>query len=185
MKERRKAAVVLAVCAAPPHGVVFVERAAHLRDHPGQIGLPGGGADEEDAGDLAATALRELHEEVGVARGAVRLVGRLPEVRQRVGRFDVTPFVGVLAAGTELRIDPAETAAVFTIPLARIVAPGALREGHIPVDGLHVPSYILEHGERLVWGLTGRILREFLDAWNSPHQDLRHNLTAALEAPRL
>ena len=185
MKERRKAAVVFAVCASPPHGVVFVERAAHLRDHPGQIGLPGGGIDDADGGDLARTALREMHEEVGVAADAVRLVGRLPEIRQRVGRFDVTTFVGVLGTGTELRIDPSETAAVFTIPLARILTPGALREGHVPFNGLRVPSYILEHEERLVWGLTGRILRAFLDAWHDTTSDLQETLTAALQAPRL
>lgn len=58
--ERRAAAVVLPIFAAPPHGVLFVQRAAHLRHHPGQIALPGGGLDPEDEGDLERAALREL-----------------------------------------------------------------------------------------------------------------------------
>ena len=60
MSVRRKAAVAVAIMGAPPYGVVFVERAAHLRDHPGQIGLPGGRADPEDGGDLRRTVLREI-----------------------------------------------------------------------------------------------------------------------------
>ena len=42
-KGRRPAAVVLGIFEEPPHGVIFIERAAHLRNHAGQIGLPGGG----------------------------------------------------------------------------------------------------------------------------------------------
>ncbi len=59
-EERRPAAVVLGIFEDPPHGVIFIERAAHLRNHAGQIGLPGGGMDAGDEGDLRTTALREM-----------------------------------------------------------------------------------------------------------------------------
>src|SRR5579872_6207566 len=95
MTARRQAAVAIAIFRTPPHGIVFVERAAHLRDHPGQIGLPGGRVHPEDR-DLAATALRELHEEVGIEPVRATIVAELPMLQQRrVNNFDVTPFVAV------------------------------------------------------------------------------------------
>ena len=74
---RRLAAVVMPIFANPPHEVVFVERATHLRRHAGQIAFPGGALDEEDGGDLARAGLRELSEEIGIAPAAVEMVDRL------------------------------------------------------------------------------------------------------------
>ncbi len=150
---RRRAAVVLTIFQGPPHGVVFVERAAHLRDHPGQIGLPGGGVHPEDA-DLAATALRELREEVGIAAPRSAIVAQLPTLSQRVvNNFDVTPFVAVVEP-TELVVDPSESAGAFLVPLATIVGGG-------------LQNFVLEYEGRHIWGLTARILHDFVTAWNA------------------
>ena len=159
---RRPAAVMLAIFSDPPNGVIFVERAAHLRDHPGQIGLPGGGVEAVDR-DREATALRELYEEVGIAANRVRVIGSLPLVRQRINTFDVTPFVAVVEPG-ELIIDSRETAAVFTVPLAKILGP-ALREGEVEFGGLRIASPVLDHDGRRIWGLTARILQLFVTEW--------------------
>jgi 8-oxo-dGTP pyrophosphatase MutT (NUDIX family) len=181
MSVRRKAAVAVAIMGAPPYGIVFVERAAHLRDHPGQIGLPGGRVDPEDGGDLERTALRELREEVGIAPERVRIIDRLPMVSQRVNTFDVTPFVAVVAPGP-LTIDASETAGVFTIPLAVVVS-DALGSGTVTVGERIVETFILDYDEKRVWGLTGHILRSFADAWHDPASGLRAAVKA--ELPRL
>ena len=171
MPERRKAAVAIAIVAEPPHGVLFVERASHLRDHPGQIGLPGGGLDPVDEGNLEQTALRELHEEVGVAPERVTIVGRLAQVSTRVNRFDVTPFIAVIEPGP-FTIDGMETAGMFTIPLEIIVTEG-LQSGTIVFDERIVETYLLDYEDRRVWGLTARILRSFVEAWEDPASGMR------------
>ncbi|HEY0614732.1 MAG TPA: CoA pyrophosphatase [Candidatus Elarobacter sp.] len=177
---RRTAAVALAILEVPPHGVIFIERAAHLRDHPGQIALPGGSVDPGDGGDLRRTALRELREEVGVGPERVRIVGELPVVRQtRANNFDVTPFVAVVAPGP-LTIDGTETAAVFTIPLAVVVE--QLTQGTHTIGELIVETYLLDYESRRVWGLTGHILRRFVEAWTDPANALRAAVEAALVA---
>jgi 8-oxo-dGTP pyrophosphatase MutT (NUDIX family) len=175
---RRTAAVSVAILRTPPHGVVFIERAAHLRDHPGQIALPGGSVDPDDGGDLRRTALRELSEEVGVAQERVTILGQLPVARQtRANNFDVTPFVAVVAPGP-LTIDGTETAAVFTIPLAVIVE--ELTHGTHTIGELTIETYLLDYESRRVWGLTGHILRSFVEAWNDPANPLRAAVEAAL-----
>jgi 8-oxo-dGTP pyrophosphatase MutT (NUDIX family) len=173
---RRQAAVVIAIFRASPHGIVFVERAAHLRDHPGQIGLPGGGVHADDA-NLEATALRELHEEVGIAPERATIVARLPMLRQRfVNNFDVTPFVAVVETG-ELKIDADETASVFLVPLATVLEQG-LRKDRVDYGGLRVSSLVLDYEGRRIWGLTARILHDFIARWGSG--ELRERVTSHL-----
>ena len=76
-----------------PH-VVFTERTNHVEHHKGQMSFPGGACDDID--DCAeTTAIRETHEEIGVQREHVRIVGQLDDMLT-VSNFRVTPFVGVL-----------------------------------------------------------------------------------------
>jgi 8-oxo-dGTP pyrophosphatase MutT (NUDIX family) len=175
---RRQAAVAVAIDVRAPHGIIFVERAAHLRDHPGQIGLPGGSVDPADDGDLERTVTRELFEEVGVARERVRLIDRLPQISQRNNTFDVTPFVAVIAPGP-YTIDGNETAGMFTIPL-QIVLSDALRPGTVDVGAVVVETTLLDFEGRRIWGLTGSILRSFAEAWRDPATGLRAAVEQAL-----
>lgn len=178
------AAVMIAIFADSPHGVVFVERAAHLRRHPSQIGLPGGIADPLDDGKLELTALREMEEELGVDRRLVHVVGRLPALRHELNRLNVTPIVALLEPHTVLRIDGTETAGVFTIPLACIVAPGAVRRDHERSTALGHTIYALKYEGRDVWGFTGRVLRSFAQAWHVPDSALRSGIEAGFRSVR-
>jgi 8-oxo-dGTP pyrophosphatase MutT (NUDIX family) len=152
---------VIAIGAAPPHPVIFIERSAQLRHHPGQIAFPGGGIDPADGDDIARTALRELDEETGIAADRVRLIGRLDDVRGRVNPFIITPFVGIVAPGPAPIPDGGETIAVFTPPLAALLAPGAVHEG-VGADGIETWHFDWEGLH--VWGVTGRILASFVNA---------------------
>jgi len=176
---RRAAAVVLGILTDAPHGVIFIERAPHLRNHAGQIGLPGGGSDPQDGGDLRVTALREMREEVGVASERVRILAELPVVRARVNNYAVTPFVATVTPG-ELRIDASETVGVFTVPLQTVLRD--LRQGTVNIGPIAIETPLLMYGERRIWGLTGNILRTFVDAWNDPQRSLRSEVEAGLRA---
>lgn len=161
----RRAAVTLAIEARPPHGIVFVERAAHLRHHPGEIAFPGGSLDERDGGSLVRAALRELHEEIGVGPERVQIIGQLPRVTPRVTRFVVTPFVAIIEPSTYV-LDPSEIAGLFTIPLAEVLERG-VDDGVVHVGAFRVKTPVFNHGHYRIWGMTGRILREFVDSWKA------------------
>jgi len=164
---------MLAIFADAPHGVVFIERAGHLRRNPGQIGLPGGMTDEMDGSDPATTAVRELYEELGVNPRAIRVVGHLQPQRQASSGLTVTPVVGVLEPHTPLRIDRTETIGAFTVPLAAIVTPGAIREDLSLRLARGKAAYALDYEGRHVWGLTARILKAFADEWHADASALR------------
>lgn len=177
--EWRKAAVVIAVFADEPHDVVFIQRSGHLRHHAGQIGFPGGTADPIDGGNPETTALREIYEELGVTPERVRVTGRLEDVEQASNRFLVTPVIGVVRPGTLLTIDHTETVGVFTVPLAAIVDSGAVYEEVELSAARGMKMYALDYDEHHIWGLTGRILKQFVDAWNAPGSQLRSGIESA------
>ena len=140
--------------------LVLTKRADHLSTHKGQIAFPGGRVDPSDA-DVIVTALRECHEEIGIGPECVQVLGRLDEFTAGYGLV-VTPIVGVIPAHCEFRIDPAETTAVASVPIASLMQPsnGILTE-HLSPGG-H-PNYHFYVNGWDVWGVTARIIAQFLE----------------------
>lgn len=128
--------------------VLFIQRTAHLHDHPGQVAFPGGRSEAEDATPVV-TALREAEEEIGLPRHRVDVLGTLPDYLTSTG-FRVTPVVGLVSPPLELKLDAFEVADVFEAPLAFLLNPrnhqrqslefgGALRQfWSMPFQGYHI-----------------------------------------------
>ena len=97
--ERVRPAAVLIPIVDRPEGltVLLTQRAAHLKNHAGQVSFPGGRLEEHDEGPLAA-ALRETEEEIGLSRQFVRVVGYLESHLVFTG-FHVVPVVAFVAPG--------------------------------------------------------------------------------------
>src|SRR5580765_2151531 len=64
--------------------VIFTQRTAHLKAHSGQVSFPGGRAEPEDP-TPEFTALREAHEEIGLAVERVEVLASLAEYHTRTG----------------------------------------------------------------------------------------------------
>lgn len=124
------------------------------------------------------TALRELEEEIGVAAERVRVVGRLADSKQELNRFIIAPIVGVLDNQTRFRVDGEEIASVFAVPLAAILAAGAVYEDAGITAARGKAMYAFDYEGRHVWGFTGRMLKSFVDAWNAPESPLRREVEA-------
>src|SRR5690606_36817523 len=96
--------------------MIFTLRSAHLKTHRGQVAYPGGKRDPGDP-SLAATALRETHEEIGLPPEAVKVIAPLSQVIA-LHRILVTAYVGVVSGDRPLETSPDEIESGFRAPLA-------------------------------------------------------------------
>jgi 8-oxo-dGTP pyrophosphatase MutT (NUDIX family) len=151
-------AAVLVPIIAHPGGltVLFTQRTAHLRAHSGQVSFPGGRAEPGDASP-EETALRESEEEIGLARGRVEVLARLPEYFTRTG-FRVTPVVGLIEPPLELSPDPGEVEAVFEVPLAFLLDTRNHQRHTREFQGATVGYYAIPYRDRNIWGVTAGML---------------------------
>ncbi|MFF6997909.1 NUDIX hydrolase [Streptomyces sp. NPDC008313] len=152
--------------------LLLMERASSLRSHAGQPSFPGGALDPEDGdpetdGPLRA-ALREAEEETGLDPDGVQVFGVLPRLYIPVSEFVVTPVLGWWRRPTPVGVvDPAETARVFTVPVADLTDP-ANRATAVHPSGFRGPAFLVE--STLVWGFTAGVIDKILHfaGWERP-----------------
>lgn len=169
----RRSAVLL-LFGGDPVSILLVRRSSGSSTHAGQIAFPGGGIEEQDAGDAAHAAVREAHEEAGIAPGSVEVLGTLPEIDIPISNNLVTPVLAWWRSPAPLRADGLEATAAFAVPLSELLAPerrgtSVLRRGERTFNGaaMLLPE---RFGGDLVWGFTGMVLSGLVDAagWGAP-----------------
>lgn len=136
--------------------VLFTRRTAHLKDHSGQVSFPGGRAEPRDP-SAEATALRETHEEIGLAPERVELLGRLPEYHTRTG-FRVTPVVGLVTPPFDLSPDAYEVEEVFEVPLSFLLDPAHHQRQAREFQGRTVHYFAIAYRDYYIWGATAGML---------------------------
>jgi 8-oxo-dGTP pyrophosphatase MutT (NUDIX family) len=166
---RESAVLILLGEESPDSGpdVLILQRAANMRTHAGQPAFPGGACDPGDA-DVAATALREASEEVGLDPASVEVVAHLPTLWIPVSSFLVSPVLAWWRAPHPVRpVDAAEVAHVDRLPIAELVDPAnRLRIRH--PSGWIGPAFRVRG--MLVWGFTAGVLSTLLEmgGWSLP-----------------
>jgi 8-oxo-dGTP pyrophosphatase MutT (NUDIX family) len=140
--------------------ILFTRRSENLAAHSGQIAFPGGSVEESET--LHDAAIREAHEEVGIPRNLVELIGRLDDVITHSG-FLVAPFVGVIHEPFEYVIQEAEVVEVFDVPVESLLDPATLEVRYVAFREKQYPSYFYHYAGHEIWGLTGRMVKAFLD----------------------
>ncbi|WNG50744.1 CoA pyrophosphatase [Archangium minus] len=157
----REAAVLvpLLLREGSPH-ILFTKRPTTLRHHAGQYSFPGGSRDAEDTTPLH-TALRETREELGIDVSGVRVLGALDEV-PTLTEFRIQPFVGVIPQGMEYRPNPDEVEFIIEVPLSHLMDPAIRRTERRTVRGVEYEVDFYTYGSHVIWGATGRILRNLL-----------------------
>ncbi|MEM1104005.1 MAG: CoA pyrophosphatase [Pseudomonadota bacterium] len=162
-KELSAAAVLIPILdKAPEPTVLLTVRSSRMPSHPGQISLPGGRIQTNDASPEDA-ALRETWEETGIHPDYVTPLGELPVHEGGLG-FAVTPIVGVVRPGYRLQADEREVAEIFETPLSRILNE---TEHYIETrrfGGEPLRFRALKDGGRTIWGLTASILYSLHEA---------------------
>ena len=168
-------AVSLVIRANEHLDLLLIKRARSDRDPwSGHMALPGGRRDPGDA-SLLDTAARETLEETGLdlSAGGVHL-GKLDEVAPasvRLPKLTIQPFVFGVPGSAHAHVASREVQAVHWITLDRLRAPETHSDVEIPLPGgaRTFPCYRVV--DEIVWGLTYRILTQFLELY--PDSELR------------
>ncbi|MGC6511212.1 MAG: CoA pyrophosphatase [Parvibaculales bacterium] len=137
--------------------VLFIRRAEKLANHSGQIAFPGGRVDPTDA-TVAAAALREAQEEVGLNPDLVEVLGYGDTYETFTG-YCVVPVVALVQPGFDMLLNPDEVADAFQVPLAHLMDQ---RNHMVASDRFHGRErffYTMPYQDYYIWGVTAGMIR--------------------------
>jgi 8-oxo-dGTP pyrophosphatase MutT (NUDIX family) len=162
----RAAAVLVPLVGEGTHlSLICFERTHEVMEHKGEICFPGGSIESQDS-DPVDAALREAHEELGLARDSVDVLGLLDDVHTTVSNYVITPVVGHLDAMPRLVPDPLEVARPVIVALRDLTKPGAEGVEWREWRGVKRQIYYYPVAGGRIWGATGRILHNLLNVWS-------------------
>ena len=145
--------------------VLFTRRTDTVLTHKGQISFPGGQREDSDV-DTVETALRESYEEIGLEPSRVTVLGELDDVFTAVSSFVITPVVGLVEGGIDdLVLAPDEVKSLLVVPVTQLLDPQVHTTETRSLGEQQYRIHYYTVGDDVVWGATGRIVYQFLKAW--------------------
>ena len=147
----------------PQDGELYLpltRRTDRVATHKGQIALPGGAQEPQDASPWE-TALREANEEIGIDTARVRYLGALSPLFIPASNFNVYPFVGYQDEVPDFYPDPTEVAELLPLPLHGILEPSIKARETWTLRGRQVEVSFYRYQQHVIWGATAMILSEF------------------------
>jgi 8-oxo-dGTP pyrophosphatase MutT (NUDIX family) len=140
--------------------LVLILRKTYKGVHSAQIGFPGGRWENTDK-DMEETALRETHEEVGVAPEEIKVLKKLTKIYIPPSNFWVHPFFGVAEKTPNFVKQESEVEEILEIKLTDFLDENSLLEKTLSTSyakNVSVPAFYLNN--QIVWGATGMMLNE-------------------------
>jgi 8-oxo-dGTP pyrophosphatase MutT (NUDIX family) len=155
---QREAAVLMPIIDRPAElTLLLTQRTRHLSAHAGQISLPGGRREAEDATPVE-TALRETREEVGIRPEEVRVIGAMDCYETRTG-FLITPIIGLVTPDYTLLPNAYEVEEVFEVPLAFLLDPQNHKTHSRTDRGMRYRFHAMPYHDYYIWGATAAMLK--------------------------
>ncbi|MFN4214627.1 NUDIX hydrolase [Exiguobacterium sp.] len=158
--------------------VIFEVRAHTMRRQPGEIAFPGGRVDPGET--PVEAAVRETSEELEMDIDEVEVIGRLQPLATPHRQL-IYPFVGIIPTLPDVHMTE-EVDHLFTVPVDTLLYLDPFHgemewtmnpDQNIPFDRMaNAKAYekrvikmrepFYEHGDYIIWGLTGKILSQFI-----------------------
>ena len=143
--------------------VLFTERSRKVEHHKGQISFPGGRVDDEDD-TFEDAALREAHEEVGLATKDVAILGQVDDAYTNSSNFIVHPYVGLIPHPYHFKINEGEVERIVSVPLDIFFSDDANHKSDsVKIKGNVYPGTAYHFEGHIIWGATARMMENFID----------------------
>jgi len=175
------AVLVLVVDGEEPE-LLYEVRSKDLNRQPGEVCFPGGMI--EDGETPVQCALRETFEEIGIAEEEIRIVCELDQINSTAGSA-LHSFLGIVSREAFEKMEPCalEVDEVFTVPVDELLhmEPEVYQnklvqeiDDAFPYDSVTggklypwrsgtAPVPVFYAGDRVIWGLTGRITKQLME----------------------
>lgn len=140
--------------------LVLIVRPVYEGVHSGQIAFPGGKFEEEDR-DFSQTALRETHEEIGIAPELLTVKKKFSPIYIPPSNFMVHPYLGISYNELDFVPDPTEVARIIEMPLSVFLSDEIVVKVKLTTSyakEIEVPAFEIDG--QIVWGATAMILSE-------------------------
>ncbi len=145
--------------------ILLTVRSRRLPQHAGQVSLPGGGRQGNEAFPVG-TAIRETVEEVGIDESVIEPLGLLDQFDTITG-YRVSPVVALVHGNPEPDPCPDEVDSVFSLSWQQVTRPETYRRHHV-IRGHHrYELYSMAATPRVVWGATAAILHQLCELCSS------------------
>jgi 8-oxo-dGTP pyrophosphatase MutT (NUDIX family) len=142
--------------------IPLMQRPTYNGAHSGQISFPGGKHEEGDK-SLIDTALREAHEEVGIAPDKVTVLGTLSELYIMASNFNVLPVVGFSEERPRFIPNQYEVVKLIEADLPSLMNEATIKRTSIKVrNDISLDSPYYDVQDHIVWGATAMMLSEFI-----------------------
>ena len=143
--------------------ILFTKRTNRVEHHKGQISFPGGAVDDED-GSYEDAALREAHEEIGLGRDDVEILGRIDDTLTLVSSFVVHPFVGFVTEPCDFVVSEAEVKRIIKVPLYVFHPENSqYQRDSVEYEGMTYRAIAYEYNGDVIWGATARMMENFMN----------------------
>ncbi|MDZ7849043.1 MAG: CoA pyrophosphatase [Owenweeksia sp.] len=144
--------------------LVLILRTNYKGVHGGQISLPGGKVEPQDR-NYRHTALRETHEEVGLAPENIDIIGQLSQLYIPPSNYLVQPYVGIFKGSAPyFEKEQQEVQEIFTVDINQLLAPQSISKQEVNASGQSLQVPVFKIDQYVIWGATAMMLSELRQA---------------------
>lgn len=162
------------------YSILFELRSKKMRNQPGEISFPGGKIEDNETPEEAC--IRETCEEIGTNKDNIHIISPL-DVYVSHANLIIHPYLGVINDISNLNINKDEVDHVFLVPIDYLMKYDAsvytndvkiIPNENFPYDKIpnkeeykfaqgEYPVLFYEYKDYVIWGITAKILENFLN----------------------
>lgn len=178
-KMKKSAVLIPLVKVGNSYSILFELRSKTMKTQPGEISFPGGKIEEKETPKEAC--IRETCEELGITQNNIEIISPL-DIYVSPSNLIIHPYLGILKDINNININKDEVDHTFLVPIDYLLEYKAdyytndvkvIPNKNFPYEKIphkenykfaegNYPVWFYEYNNYVIWGITARILENFL-----------------------